>query len=126
MAREMTRVDLRTLTLAMATSISAIVAIVACHRPPRQAAPDPSACAVDADCTFGVGIDESGCCFATNSATSGAHSVAFERWVTERVASAACKGSKCEPLPPPSPPPPGVCWNTPRCRQGRCGDACGS
>jgi hypothetical protein len=55
MAREMTRVDLRTLTLAMATSISAIVAIVACHRPPRQAAPDPSACAVDADCTFGVG-----------------------------------------------------------------------
>ena len=115
-------------TMRMPVAILIVLAIVACrsqpsHQAHQQTAPDPNVCVVDADCTFGVGIDESGCCLATNSSTAGAHNVTFARWVTERASSPACRDAKCAPMPP-MPPPPGACWNEPKCKSGRCGDAC--
>lgn len=114
-----------------ALPVASLVWALACaraHGPGHvdaAAAPDPRACSVDADCTFGFGIDDSGCCLAENVPAAGAHNVAYERWAQARIASAQCKRASCPPMASPIQPPPGSCMATPACRGGRCADACG-
>ena len=92
--------------------------------PPPGPRPDSRACAVDADCTFGFGLDADDCCLNTNGLAAGAQSAKFAAWAQARAASTACAAVKCPPLSSPQPPPPDACWNTPRCKQGRCDHAC--
>ncbi len=92
--------------------------------PPAGPRPDVTSCTHDADCTFGFGIDDSGCCLDENGKTAGAHTVVFDQWVAKRSASAECAKATCPPLASPIPPPTGACFNTARCRSGKCGDAC--
>ncbi|HEY1960113.1 MAG TPA: hypothetical protein VGH28_31105 [Polyangiaceae bacterium] len=99
-----------------------LVVMVAC-RGPASARPDATACTVDADCTFGFGVDSDDCCLDTNGRGAGAQSITFARWARARAESAACAHVKCAPMASPIPAPAG-CASEPRCRQGRCDSAC--
>lgn len=83
-------------------------------------APDPVACAADADCTYGGVLAENGCCWSFRDVNAAPMSVAYRDWgLAQRQ---TCDVTACPPSPVPTQPP--ECLFTVRCAEGRCRNEC--
>jgi hypothetical protein len=87
----------------------------------EDGAPDPLACATDAECTYGGVPDETGCCWSFRDMNAVAMSVAYHEWI-ERERPQNCEGVDCPSPPVPDRPP--DCLFQVSCRSGRCANAC--
>ncbi|MBI4953447.1 MAG: hypothetical protein HY908_15565 [Myxococcales bacterium] len=86
----------------------------------RPEGPHPQACAADADCVSGPGVNpEEGCC------DTGVHNSVYSRaYIAWRAAwmHDHCGGVECPLLPPPAPL--AACFTDGRCVGGRCKNTC--
>ena len=86
----------------------------------RPGAPHPLACAADADCIAGPGVNpENGCC--DTGVEVGVYGRAYVQWRAGWVRD-NCGGVECPMLPPPAPPL--RCALQGRCVAGRCAGSC--
>lgn len=83
-------------------------------------APDPVACAADADCTYGAVLAENGCCWSFRDVNAAPMSVAYRDWGLAQRES--CDATACPSPPVPTQPP--DCLFTVRCAEGRCANEC--
>jgi hypothetical protein len=87
----------------------------------EDGAPDPLACATDADCTYGGVLAENGCCWSFRDYNAVAMTVAYRDWAA-RAREASCDIERCPSPPVPSQPP--DCLFAVSCRDARCTNAC--
>ncbi len=85
-------------------------------------APDPTACAVDADCVCADLVLPNGCCWHYGSPFP--QSQAYAAWLRGEVKRPACQEIQCSPGPLPGHPLP--CAFEARCVAGQCANACGA
>lgn len=86
-----------------------------------EGAPDPLACATDADCTYGQTYDASGCCGTYRDMAAAAQSTAYRAW-QDSYTAAHCADHPCPSPPVPDAPP--DCLFDLHCAAGRCDNAC--
>ncbi len=84
-------------------------------------APDPVACAADADCIGNTLLGADGCC--RDPLTLLPHSKAYDAWQGARQSGPECADVTCPP--PPDAGEPADCYFDVRCVEGACRNSCG-